>query len=239
MLAVTIATPPYLALAHEQADYFRRSSGLDTLIVTREAEGYHHKLDLPRLFKGQKIIFFDSDYRLLRGAELLPMIARSRGYDFIAAPDPGVHDPLQFPAPDSEAFGIDKGLYFNSGFFVADFNNAKVVDGFNRARQLWAENEHGVWKQIADPGEQSYLNAGIQRAGCKIKLLHPRWNFFFHAWRWGTLPEVPRNIVGVHAAGTHVSEKKAILDAETRIYGMEQGGHVLPGVARWYKQFKE
>lgn len=235
MIAVTIATTGYEQLAQEQAYFARVNTGLNVHIVYANGGGFHHKLELQRVYRGQKILCFDADLRLIRHADWSKISEAANGA-FIAAPDPGIHDANQFPTPDSAILGIDRLKYFNSGLFVADFRRPAVVAAFDDARQLMSEKENGMWQNIGDLGDQSFMNAGIQRRGVPVKLLHPRFNFFFHAWRWGCLPEIPRHIIGLHAAGTPLSEKKDVLDAQHRIFGMTMGSGTLPRVTKWYQK---
>ena len=238
MIAVTIATPGYEQLANEQAFYARKNTGLDVHVIHKADAGYHHKLELQKVFKGHQILFFDADLRLIRHVDWIKIANDSRG-SFVTAPDPGIHDPNQFPSTDSKALGIDRLQYFNSGLFIANFKSQQVVDAFDRGRQLMEERLNGMWKDVNDPGDQSFMNAGIQQMGIQVKLLHPRFNFFFHAWRWGCLPEIPRNIIGLHAAGTALNEKKEILDAQHRVFGMTMGAGNLPRVKRWYQRYTD
>lgn len=236
MIAITVACPAYADLANEQAEHFRRHSKLDTIVVHNNDSSFRHKLDLEQMFRGQKVVFFDADYRLIRDAHFNDIGEQG---EFIACHDCGLHDINQFPSPDSAILDINPALYFNSGLWVADFRYESHRHAFAIARQLFEEKRNGLWSGIGDLGEQSFLNAGVQKAGVQIRHLHPRYNFMFHSWRWGAMPEIPREIIGIHAAGTELGDKRNMLNAQHKIFGMSQGGSTMPGVEQWYQQFSK
>ena len=233
MIAVTIATPDYADLAHEQAGHFQAHSGLEVVILrVSKADGYAKKLELHRLFKGRTVVFFDSDYRLIRKVNLGEFNGRD---EFFAAIDPGIFDKTQWPYLDSAALDMDRNAYFNSGFWIANFNRASHVAAFDCARQLYAEKRNGLWSAVEDIGEQSFLNYGIQRQQVALEQLHPRWNFFIHSWRLGNIPEIPTNINGLHAAGEPLVKKKMMLDAQELLFGPPQNSIISPGAREWYE----
>ena len=232
MIAVTIATPDYMHLASEQALSMSSHSGLMThLILIPEArfeEAVAVKLELQRTFRGNTVLFFDADWRAIRPVDVGMLEKLSGAGKFVACQDPGIFDPAAFPAPDCKVFGIERLKYFNSGFWVANFANERHVLAFEKARELYEESKRGRWKEIRDYGEQSYLNAGVQMAGVEIELLPDRWNFFYHAFRWGAVAHIPRNIIGLHAAGSKLPEKMPVLNAQEMLFGMRMHDDVLP-----------
>lgn len=210
MIGVTIASPGYRDLAHHQADHFRKNSGLNTIVVETVDDGYHHKLELQSMFKGQQVVFFDADYRLIRPINFRKLNPFNV---FIAASDPGHLHQGMWASKDSGILGIDKSKYFNSGFWMANFANASHVRAFNLARQMLEEKKNGLWSDIGDPGDQSFMNAAMQRSGVQMSILHPKFNFFMHAWEHGCIESIPRGVIGIHAAGVPLDQKSAHLDS--------------------------
>ena len=225
MIAVTIATPKYKQLCDEQVEHFRKHCDLPVVAIHLKEESFKdsagRKLELHRMFRGQKVLFFDSDWRAIRklDIELLEKLSET---DFLAVADHDTRDSGSFPKPDSKTFGINEALYFNSGFWVANFALEKHVQAFELALKLYKESKNGGWASVIDHGEQGFLNAGIQKSGVPIHHLPATWNWYHFAWANGAIEHIPRNIIGVHAAAFPIHEKKIALDAQTQIFSGDQ-----------------
>ena len=234
MIAVTIATPDYMPMATTQAHHFQRHSGLKTVIVMidSKSDGYAEKLNLPDLFPSQKIVFFDADYRLIRDVSFKEFL-RSGGVHGVH--DGAAYDNGSFPCLDCKTLGIPPNEYINTGLFIADFSSEGVVKAFAIARQLNEDRKNGHLK-IEDKTEQSILNAGIQRSAAKITHMHPRWNFYPYGYHHGFIPEMPRNIIGIQAAGiSGIEEKTSCLDAYQKVFG----GHTKEPIKSAAKEYRK
>ncbi|CAB4167654.1 Glycosyl transferase, family 8 [uncultured Caudovirales phage] len=220
MIAVTIATPDYANLANEQAFHFRKNSGLKTtvMLIGDGQDGYAAKLDLPNVFRSTRVVFFDADYRLLRPVSFDEFDDSEAIY---GVHDGAAYDIHAFPNPDCKNLGIPKPKYINTGFFIINFNNWRHRKAFSIASQLLEDRKNGTLK-IDDVTEQSMLNAGIIRSGSKLIHMHPRWNFYPYSFHHGSIPEVPSNVIGVHAAGiSGVQNKADHLNAYSLVFGGE------------------
>lgn len=230
MIAATLCTPQYAKLCHDQVEHFRNQCDLPVFAIHLKEETFRissgRKLELHRMFRGQKVLFFDADWRAIRKLDL-DLLEELSETHFVAVSDPGVNDPGSFPKNDSKQFGIDPALYFNSGFFVANFALESHVKAFSLAFELYRQSKNGMWGSIFDFGEQSYLNAGVQKSGASIHLLPPAWNWFHYAWVQGHIEHVPREIIGLHAAGTPFDLKKQTLDAQTELFARDFGNGIF------------
>jgi len=217
MIAVTVATDNFMDLANEQASWMRRHSGLQTFVISTK-DGYAEKLELHRHFPGKKVLFFDADYRLIRPVNIAEIYKEG---SFTGVMDPGILDKGMFTHNDCKALRMNREKYMNTGFWIADFSSQNQVKAFNAARQMLAEKRNGaMWKEVGDHGEQSFLNLSLQRS-CghgEVRLVGLRWNFYMLSYTWGCVPTVPRGIIGVHAAGIHISEKSKHLDSMQSLF---------------------
>lgn len=217
MVGVTLSSPQYENLTFEAVRRFKRHTGLDVQIMWSDGEpAYAHKLEAAQRFKGRSVVFFDVDWWALRPMDLGQF---NNSPHFVCVRDPGVFDHDQFPHTDSAVLGIDELQYFNSGFWIANFRRPDHVAAFEAAAQLCEEKLNGLWTNVGDPGEQSFLNAGIQRSGCSVLHLPFAYNCYNLAVRFGCYPEYPREIFGLHAAGVHHSEKREWLELHERVFG--------------------
>lgn len=235
MIAVTIATPDYADMANRQAYHFRKHSGLHTVVmlIGEGQDGYEAKLDLPNVFVKTKIVFFDADYRLIRDADF----SKFRECAIYGVHDGAAHDIHAFPCPDSKKLGIPNNEYINTGLFIVDFGIESHRKAFAIARQLHEDRRNKVIT-IDDRTEQSFLNAGIQRSGSKLIHMHPGWNFYPYSYQHGSMPEIPRNIIGVHAAGIcGVHEKARHLDAYETVFGASMYD-IIPEATKQYNKWR-
>ncbi len=214
MIAVTIATDDaYADLAHEQAKWFRKNSGLQTVILSAK-DGYAEKLELQKMFKGKRIVFFDADFRLVRKTDFSKIRA-----GWAAVTDPASTCPSSFVAKDISLFGMKSSEYFNTGLFIADFSRGDVVEAFNDARQMLEDRKNGLMKNLSDITEQSLLNHAIHKRWPHIDIcqMDEGMNCYpmMHTRGWREYPAAPS---GLHAAGVKIDNKAMALDAMTATF---------------------
>jgi hypothetical protein len=217
MIAITVCTPDYADMAHENAEWFRQNSGLDVMVVTVSGDGFAAKLEIPRFYKGRGI-FFDADYRLIRKVDVSKVIATTDMH--------GVVEPCAkyggvgcFPYDDCLITGMKPRQYWNTGLFSFDTSRADQVETFHAARQMLEEKRNGAIRGISDTTEQSIFNLAMIQRGLPRVALPPEWNFYTMSYQRGWLKKWPREPIGIHAAGvvgahhkrTHLNELHAIL----------------------------
>ncbi len=213
MIGVTLITPSYAEIGMEAVKRFKRHTGLDVVILWREdgPDAFAAKLDIPLTIKDQTVVFFDSDLWFINGADLWWMDRRDQ---FLAVMDPGIND-IEDPSikatgswarNDCDVLGINPNKYFNGGFWVANFRHKSHRDAFAHARQLYQDKINGVIK-IGDYGEQSFLNAGVQRCGIEIRDLPMSYNYWHMAYKGGLVNSIPYGVIGLHAAGYAAHDK--------------------------------
>jgi lipopolysaccharide biosynthesis glycosyltransferase len=210
MIGATLITPAYAEIGLEAVKRFKRHTGIDVVILWRDdgPDAFAAKLDIPLTIRDQTVVFFDSDWWMIRDCDLSEFQNR---HEFFAVPDLGIHDPSAFCSPDSKTLNIDQSFYFNSGFWIANFRYPSQGLAFAKARQLYQDHRNGVIKGIYDFGEQSVLNAGIQRAECDISFLESNYNFIHWFYKNGVQKMIPWGVFAIHAAGIPKHEKIAHL----------------------------
>lgn len=192
MIGATIITRDYAEIGAEAARRFREHTGLPVLrIEVDDGEGFDAKLALPDLCPARRVVFFDADLWMLRPADLAPWAQSA----FAAVPDPQAFSPRSFCREDALTIGINAALYFNSGFFIADLGDSGVREAF--ASASIARKTGGPMKDITD---QSWLNAAVRKGATPV-MMPPEWNFYPLSWVWGCVREMPRAVIGLHAAG--------------------------------------
>ena len=77
-------------------------------------------------------------------------------------------------------------------------------------------NEAGIPRGLDRP---VFLNFALQQLGVPLKLLPFSFNFYKKAVEWGSFPYIPREIVGLHAAGVPLERKFQVLRAQTSVFG--------------------
>lgn len=213
MIGVTVSTPQYAALAAEAVRRWKLFTGLPVKVIRcADSAAYARKLRLDKLMPRERCVFFDADWWLIRPLEL-PW----DGSGWMAAHDAGVFHPGAFCQGDSDKLGLDKSLYFNSGFFAWDNGNAQHRAVFVRARRA----ERAARRMIDDWGDQTLLNLGVQRAGVPLSLLPSSYNFCLHFVRGGCQPFIPRVVHAVHAAGFPLRHKMRHLKNAAQMLGYE------------------
>lgn len=197
MIGVTLSSPGFEELAEEARKRFMKHTGLQCVVVhTRTPQNYAAKLELPSMFN-QTVVWFDADLWFVRDVDLSEFDERE---EFLAVLDPGIHDLDHFPLHDSRTLGLDHLRYFNSGFFIW---NSRHRAAFDEARRVMAVDI----RKLKDFGEQSALNAGVQRK-CKLTLLPSTLNYMpfaeLHNMRGLVKQHSPATI---HAAGYGTEHK--------------------------------
>lgn len=168
-----------------------RFTGLNCVVVhTKDEANYSAKLELPSMFS-QTVVYFDADLWFIRPVDLSHYNERT---EFFAVRDPGIHDPAHFPFHDAKTLKMDLMRYFNSGFYIW---NSRHREAFQEARVIMKDFKG----KLKDFGEQSALNAGIQRKGM-VRLISNTFNYIPFAELAGLQALEPRRApCTVHAAG--------------------------------------
>lgn len=214
LLGVTIITPGYEEVGEEAVRRFQRFTGLPvTALRFGGKSGHGYKLQLPVLVSCRvPVVFFDADLWLLRPTDFSPHVVPG---GIAAVPDPGTSDPEGFVAHDIAALGLKAGEYFNSGLFIADLSSAEVREAMMHAAQAFASRQAGG---VKDYGEQSFLNAAVQRAGLPFRAMPAGFNFFMHAVQHG-YGLFPNLVHGLHGAGIRLDEKCRRMEEQAVVFG--------------------
>lgn len=218
MEAVTVISPGYEDVGMEAVkrfNKFARCNGqpLRVTVLSEPVSGpgvYARKLDMDA-FSGKSVVFFDADYWLLRHVDFGAYL---NSPDFIGVRDHGTQLQGCFPREDCLKFGLDSAAYVNTGFFI--FNADAHRELWPLARELMARAD------MADHGEQSYLNRAIQQLGIPQTMLPVKFNFWKFLADWGGLPFYPRGIIGLHGAGIPLHLKVKQLTAQAEVFETPQ-----------------
>jgi hypothetical protein len=216
-VGVTIVTSSYAALEEESVTRFRKYSGLDVVVIRVDDDaGFAAKLNLDRFVAPQPIVFFDVDLWLLRPYDFAKHATSGR---WCAAMCPGALNPIAFPHADSVANGWEKATYFNSGLFACDLSQPNIQKVFSDARARLAACHAKECAEPVDWTDQYYLNWGVhQQAGLFFELPFAV-NFYKLAVDWGSYPHIPREIIGLHAAGVPAAAKLETLRQQAAVFG--------------------
>ncbi len=215
MIAVTVVTPSYRHLEKETVRRIKQFTGLEVLVIRcADKDGFMKKLELERECGKQRILFCDVDFWWLKPVDVTKWCANS----WMAVNDSATMNPWAFPHTDCEAFGMDKLRYFNSGMFTANLALAEHRQVFQLARKLRKQVVSGKLKMPTDKTDQVYLNLAAQQLNVNTSLLPAGYNFYMKSVVWGQLPFIPRNIVGLHAAGEVIGRKLSSLRAQAKVF---------------------
>lgn len=219
MIAITTACSAFSDMANENAEHFKRNSGLDVLVIHTNSNGFDAKLEIPNYYSG-RIIFFDADYRLRRDIRsMIPTVFADPAAFYGVAETNAMNGKAgEFPFDDCIALGIPPCDYINTGFFACNTHHPVHRKVFSDARQIMAEKKNGLWSKISDVTEQSVLNLSLKYADTDLNLLPIEWNFFTMAFQRGWC-DFPRDPIGIHAAGVvgahhkrcHLNELQSVL----------------------------
>lgn len=226
MIGCTLITPAYAEIGLESVKRFKRHTGLDVVILWRDdgPDVFAAKLDIPLTIKDHTVVFFDSDLWFIHDVDLRWMDCRDQ---FFAVMDPGINDVADtsikvagaWARSDCEFLQINPNQYFNGGLWVANFRLPDHRYAFAHARQLYQDKINGVMN-IGDYGEQSFLNAGVQRSGIEIVPLPMAYNYWHMAYKGGLVAAVPYRVIGLHAAGYALQDKLAHLRQMSEVLGV-------------------
>ncbi len=218
-LGVTIISPSYQEAGAEAVRRWKQYTGNPVLVIHAEAEpAFSVKLHLDELCPARPIVFFDADLWLLRPLpfeQLDPVMWSAVG-------DPGVWNPGAFPHSDCRSFDLDSTRYFNSGLMALDLGNMDHRAIFSAAREKLKQVHSGKAEKPVDWTDQFFLNAAFQASNLPLHLLPFAWNFYRFAVQEGSFPHIPRDIIGLHAAGVPVAEKLTALQAQALAYSMPE-----------------
>jgi hypothetical protein len=217
LVGVTVVSPAYQHLLEESISRFRAATGLDVVVLwTSDETGFGAKLNLDLLLAPRAVVFFDIDLWMLRPFNFSALAAARR---FCAVHDPGVWVPNCFPRMDCEREEWHHLDYFNSGLFVCDLGQPEIRNVFADARaRLRASTEGGV-PPPRDITDQFYLNWAVQRQPGLFQRMPFELNFYKVTVDGGAFPHIPREIIGLHAAGVPVDQKLERLRTEAAVFG--------------------
>lgn len=198
MIGVTICSPKFRHLAQLAQQHFEEATGLPSVLFSTPVEkNYLAKFELHTMFKGQTVVYFDADLWFLRKVDLSHFDQRE---EFLAVLDPGVYNPLHFPSPDCKTLGIESNQYFNSGLFIWNDRHKPI---FAEALNIYRKE----FRRLGDFGEQSVLNAAVQRLG-KVGLISNTFNYTPHGEKdKDACMEPQENPATAHAAGIPLPDK--------------------------------
>ena len=216
LLAFTIATPGYFDLAYTCAERIRKYANVDCLVLTSEdrQNGYALKFELPKLAGGRVFLFMDADAWLIRPVSLDKFIGMD-GAAFV--PDPAVNFPT-FCQNDADVFGFPRERYCNTGVFLANSADSRVIRAFDRAGVILAEKRAGLHPSIQDTTEQSCLNAALHENQLPTQFLPQEWNCYLHAAQHGHVDTIPARPFAIHAAGIPLHDKYRVLKQQTDVF---------------------
>lgn len=216
LLAVTVRTPKYEALSREAVKRVEKFLQIPVQVIEcDDADAFKTKMHLDLLCPRTCIFLFDADWWALRSFEIG---YSSESHVVMGVHDSGVFHPGAFCKPDCETLNLDKGIYLNTGLLL--FNNASEQHRsiFRTARSIEHDIFAGKHPKLHDFGEQSMLNAGIQRNGVPVSVLPFSFNTMLHFVRGGVFPYIPRTVHAVHAAGVPLKYKLRHLRAAEQLF---------------------
>lgn len=233
-IGVTVTSPSYEHLTNEAVNRFRKHSGLEVIVLPCTSEpAFAHKLNLDLLVAPRKIVYFDIDLWLIRDFDFTSLANNGR---FNAVPDPGAWNPFAFPHTDSVNEGWDKSEYFNSGLFICDLADPKIKKVFEDARKTLEECHNGKRRKPIDWTDQFFLNHSIQQQPGLLKRLPFQMNFYKKAVDWGSYPFIPRDIIGLHAAGEPKERKLEALHEQSKVLGSLNSEMISEAINHYYNQ---
>lgn len=221
VIGVTIVSPKYQHLVEPAITQFKKHTKLNVVVLYASDESaFSQKLNLDLLIGPRKIIYFDVDLWFIRDFDFSKLVTNGK---FNAVPDPMAmvpemdSGPPPFPFADSRREGWDHDSYINSGLFVCDLANPDIRLIFSDARQALEDCHAGKIETPVDWTDQYYFNHALQK---RLHLLNPldfKFNFFKFAVDWGGYPYIPRDVVGLHAAGVPLAHKLKALQIQSRV----------------------
>ena len=229
MIAVTVVTPSYRHLEKEAVKRFKKNSGLPVHVIRcKDKDGFMKKLELDKECGRQRIVFFDVDFWLLRKVDF----AKWDAFTIFAVHDSAVFNPHAFPHTDCQNLGLEKLRYFNSGFMVVNLALQSHRKVFAEARKLRKRVVSGKLANPTDVTDQFYLNKAAQDVGAPLHLVPLKFNYYHKAAQWAQIPFIPRDVVGLHAAGEKIEDKLHALKIQSGVFGCEICA-IHPEASQW------
>jgi hypothetical protein len=205
-------------MAYECARRIRQFTGIDCLILTSEdrENGYSLKFELARLAGGRVFIFADADWWAIKPFSVQEFI----GLDGMAmVRDPAAtHESNQFPATDSVALGFPPSRYSNTGFFVANSQDSRVIQAFDKGHVLMQEKHAGLHPGVRDSTEQSMFNKALFDCQLPTQFLPAKFNTYYYSVPAGLITSIPADMVAVHAAGVPLERKMEWLQIQVKAW---------------------
>lgn len=215
MIAVTVVTPSYRHLEKEAVKRIKKFTGLKVQVIRcSDKDGFMKKLELDLECPRDRIVFTDIDFWFLREVHFESWCPNT----WLAVMDSAVFNPWAFPHSDCEAFGMQKIQYFNSGFFVCNLALKEHRKVFQVARRIQKKIRNGTMKKPVDVTDQFALNKAAQDTNVPMSLVPLKFNYYHRASQWGQVPYIPRDVIGLHAAGFKLEEKKRALEVQAEVF---------------------
>lgn len=73
-------------------------------------------------------------------------------------------------------------------------------------------------KKPVDVTDQFALNKAAQDTNVPMSLVPLKFNYYHRASQWGQVPYIPRDVIGLHAAGFKLEEKKRALEVQAEVF---------------------
>lgn len=214
MIAVTVVTPSYRHLEKEAVKRIKKFTGLPVKVIRcADKDGFMKKLELDRECGRQRVLFVDVDIWIQKPVNFETWDSSC----FFAVHDAGVYNPEIFPCQDCELYQMNKMMYFNSGLMLMDFRIKSHREVFQKARVFARQVETGKLPKPFDRTDQLFLNMAVQKVGVNFSLLPQKFNYYHFGWEYGQVQVIPRDIIGLHAAGFPVKEKLQALQEQERV----------------------
>lgn len=209
-IGVTVVSRSYRGVGSEAIRRFKRFTGLDVVkIECDDQDGFEEKLKLDIYCGKRPVIFFDADWWLLRPVDFTNYFNTPQ---FFAVNDPGIHHEHFIPYRDCQENGLNAQLYVNTGFFLCDLRDVTMRHVFQRARKSFGN------VRTYDHTDQFHINKALLELGVAQQMLPLSFNFFLFAAEEGCC-QIPRQIIGLHAAGLPAKEKLSELKLQAKVFG--------------------
>ena len=221
MIGVTVVTPAYKHLEKEAVARFKKHTGLPVKVIRcKDADGFKTKLDLDRHCPQTRVVFFDVDLWLLRPMDPLKNWSPLA---WMAVNDRAVFNVHAFPHTDCGSHQMHKMRYFNSGLIGINLALQHHRDVFKEARRLHRLVKSKKMKAPVDVTDQFYLNKAVQDLNIGQAMMPEKFNFYMKSADWGQSPCIPREIVGLHAAGEPLKRKLKALREQAAVFERPTG----------------
>lgn len=221
MIGVTVVTPAYKHLEKDAVARFKKHTGLPVKVIRcKDADGFMAKLELDKSLPRTRVVFFDVDLWLLRPMDPL---RNWSPYTWMAVMDNAVFNPHAFPHTDCASHKMNKRRYFNSGLFGINLALPHHRKVFQEARKLHRLVFSKKMKAPVDVTDQFYINKAVQILNIGQAMMPEKFNFYMKSVDWGQSPCIPREIVGLHAAGEPLKRKLEALREQARVFERPTG----------------